>query len=276
VSIELSSLYVDLDFLSPLSDSRANRLVHFLADTVPQVVLDVGFGWAELLMRTLTASPRSLGIGIDRDANAIRHGKGLAANRGLGDRLTLLVGDAAVDGQRTGDAAICVGASQIWDPDFGTGPITEPLDYRRALTAIRGIVRRRGRVVYGEAIWSTTPTPEAIEPLAGRIDEFVQLATLLEIAASCGFAPMAFHEADLDEWDIFEAGMGACYARWLSEHGPDGPAADEVRQTAQGQRTRYLARQQGIGPKPTRDRRGGRVGYAYRPSVRWFEDLDGT
>ena len=245
VSIDLTRHYVDLAFLSPLSDGRADRLIRFLADGEPRVVLDVGCGWAELLLRTLSALADTIGIGIDRDTDAIEHGNVLAVSRGLDDRVTLIAGDASVEAQ-TADAVICIGASQIWDPGFGDGPITEPLDYRRALTAIRGLVPSGGRVVYGEAIWSTTPTVAAIAPLAGRLDEFVPLAALVEIVASCGFAPMAFHEADLDEWDTFESGVSACYARWLAGNDPQNPDSDDVRQRARRQRAAYLHGYRGV------------------------------
>jgi hypothetical protein len=246
VSIEMTPHYVDLAFLSPLSDPRAARLVQFLAGGEPRVVLDLGCGWAELLLRTLNAVPKSLGTGVDNDSQAIEHGRVLAANRGLSDRVTLIAGDASVEAPQRADGVICIGASQIWDPGFGNGPITEPLDYRRALTAIRGVVPRGGRVVYGEAIWSAAPTAAAIAPLAGRLDEFVSLAELIEIAVGCGFAPTAFHEADLAEWDVFESGVGACYARWLSDHDPEGPESDEVRQRARRHRDSYLHGYRGV------------------------------
>jgi hypothetical protein len=246
VPVELRPHYADLAFLSPLSDRRAARLVQFVADGEPRVVLDVGCGWAELLLRTLGALPEGLGIGIDRDVDAIEHGRVLAANRGLSDRVTLIAGDASVEAAQTADAVICIGASQIWDPGFGDGPITERLDYRRALTAIRGLVPRGGRVVYGEAIWSATPTAAAIAPLAGRLDEYVSLAELVETVTLCGFAPTAFHEADLAEWDVFESGIGACYSRWLSEHDPQDPESDDVRQRARRQRESYLHGYRGV------------------------------
>jgi SAM-dependent methyltransferase len=246
VPIDLTSHYVDLAFLSPLSDRRADSLIQFLADGEPRLVLDLGCGWAELLLRTLSALSDSVGVGIDRDPDAIEHGKANAVNRGLDDRLTLIAGDASVEAPESADAVICIGASQIWDPTFGDAPPTEPLDYRRALTAIRGLVPRGGRVVYGEAIWSTTPTAAAVAPLAGRLDEFVPLAELVEIATSCGFAPMAIHEADLDEWDTFESGVSACYARWLAGHDSHDPAAADVRQRADRQRAAYLHGYRGV------------------------------
>jgi SAM-dependent methyltransferase len=247
MAIDLTPPYVDLSFMSPLSDRRAEKLVQFLVNGVPEVVLDVGCGWAELLLRTVAASPGCRGIGIDRDAGAIDHGNRLAVSRDLDERVVLIAGDASVEAPQSADAVICIGASQIWaDPRAAGQPPTEPLDYHRALTAIRRTVPRGGRVVYGEAIWSAPPTAEAIAPLAGRLDEFVLLPELVEVAVDCGFAPMAIHEADADEWDSFESGYTACYGRWLAEHDPQDPDAEEVRQRAKRQREAYLQGYRGI------------------------------
>jgi SAM-dependent methyltransferase len=246
LATDLSPHYLDLAFMSPLSDRRADRLVQFLADSEPRTVLDLGCGWAELLLRTLSVLPDALGIGIDSDADAIEHGRALAASRGLADRVTLSAGDASAAAPKTADAVICIGASQIWDPNFAARGPTEPLDYRRALTAIRGLVARGGRVVYGEVIWSTAPNAAAAAPLLGRLDEFVPLADVVETAVDCGFASMAFHEADVDEWDIFESGYSACYARWLAGHDPQDPDADDIRQRARRQRVGYLNGYRGV------------------------------
>lgn len=247
MTIDLTPPFMDLTFMSPLSDSRAERLLRFLANGEPAVVLDVGCGWAELLVRAVVAAPGCRGVGIDRDVVAIEHGRQLAVRRGVDDRVTLIVGDVSIDPPESADAVICLGASQIWGDDEEDGsPPTKPLDYRRALTALRNIVPRRGRVVYGEAIWSAPPTAEAIAPLAGRLDEFVMLPDLVETAVECGFVPMAVHEADAGEWDTFESGYSACFARWLADHDTKDPDADEVRERAQRQRAAYLQGYRGI------------------------------
>jgi hypothetical protein len=100
--------------------------------------------------------------------------------------------------------------------------------------------------VYGEGIWSRPPTPAATAPLAGRDDEFVALAALVEIAEVHGFAVVAAHEASLDEWDVFEAGFTAGYAHWLAEHDPDDPETEEVRGLAARQHASYLGGYRGI------------------------------
>jgi SAM-dependent methyltransferase len=242
VSPEFTPPHADLTFMAPLSEERAARLVRFLTDGSPGSVLDIGCGWAELLLRVLEAAPDAVGEGVDLDAVAIGRGQELAAARGLGDRADLRVDDA-LDLRGGWDAVICIGASQVWG-----APVEEaqPLPYAPALAALRGLVNRGGRVVYGDGIWSRPPTPEALAPLAGREDEFKTLGEVATLAVEAGFAPLGVHEASPDEWDVFESGYAAAYARWLAAHDPDDPEADEVRAMAERQRSAYFAGYRGI------------------------------
>jgi hypothetical protein len=121
-----------------------------------------------------------------------------------------------------------------------------PLDYRSALGAIRAMVRTGSRVIYGEGIWAATPTPEALAPLAGRPDEYVFLPELLDIALDRGFAVAQVHQANLDEWDAFESGYTARYARWLASHSADHPDAPSVRNKMAAQRAAYFKGYRGI------------------------------
>ena len=173
---------------------------------------------------------------------AIAHGRSLADARGLSDRVDLRVGDA-LDLEGSWDRVVCIGASQVWG-----APVEEqqPLPYAAALTALRASVPLGGRVVYGEGIWSRPPTPAAVAPLAGRDDEFRTLGEVVRLAAEAGFAPLAVHEASMDEWDVFESGFAAGYAHWLVEHGTDDPEADEVRELAERQRAAYFSGYRGI------------------------------
>jgi SAM-dependent methyltransferase len=241
VTITLRPPHEHLAFMTPLSEQRADALVRFLGSQT-HTVLDLGCGWAELLLRTVAASPVATGVGVDSNEVSVAHGSELARERGISDRVDLRVGDArevVVDA----DAVICIGASQIWGP-----PVEEeqPLDYASALAALRAMVSPGARVLYGEGVWSAAPTPEAAAPLSGRLDEFLPLAGLLEVAVDHGFLPQTVHEASLDEWDEFESGYSACYAQWLVEHGADHPDADEVRAMAARQRAAYYAGYRGV------------------------------
>ena len=242
MSPDFTPPHADLTFMTPLSEERASRLVGFLADGSPGTVLDIGCGWAELLLRVLERAPDAIGEGVDLDAVAITHGQALADLRGLTDRVDLRVDDA-LDLKGGWDRVVCIGASQVWGP-----PVEElqPLPYAAALAALRSLVPRGGRVVYGDGIWSRPPTPAAVAPLAGRDDEFRTLGEVAQLAVDAGFAPLAVHEASLGEWDVFESGYAAGYARWLAEHDTDDPEADEVRELAERQRAAYFSGYRGI------------------------------
>jgi ubiquinone/menaquinone biosynthesis C-methylase UbiE len=228
----------DLTFMTPLSADRAERLVRFLAGDGERAVLDLGCGWGELLLRVVEASPQASGLGVDIDQAALEHGRGLARERGLADRVTFLDGDAKARPDGSADAVICIGASQIWGPPVEA---RQPLDYVSALSALRKVVAPGGRVLYGEGIWSRTPTTEAVAPLGGRLDEFVGLAELIELTVGQGFQPVQVHETNLDEWDEFESGSNARYTRWLAEHGTEHPDAAEVLDRAAKKRAGYFS-----------------------------------
>lgn len=95
--------------------------------------------------------------------------------------------------------------------------------------------------VHGESIWSQPPTPRATASLVGR-DEYVTLPELLELAVANGFAPLQVHEASRDEWDTFESGYSAAYARWLADHDADHEDRGEVKQRARASTGRLLQR----------------------------------
>lgn len=243
MTIERMPAHLDLTFMTPLSEQRADRLVAALADGLTGTVVDVGCGWAELLLRVVAAAPESHGLGIDLDAESIKHGQSLAAARGLADRVQLVAGDVRDELPEQADAVICIGASQIWGPPMEDA---QPLDYTAALSALRSLVPVGGRVLYGEGIWSAPPTATAAAPLSGRLDEFVTLPELVELTVAAGFQPMQVQEATVDEWDEFESGFSAAWSRWLAEHPADHPDAAEVRERAARQRASYLSGYRGV------------------------------
>lgn len=237
MTISLPPLHADLAFNAPLSQERAARLVRFLGEDLRGTVVDVGCGWAELLLRVVAAAPECAGLGLDVDAGALEHGRRLAAQRGLTDRVRLVEADGKDAFPGSADAVICIGASHVWSerPDGSL-----PMSYAAALRAIRAPLTRGARVAYGEGVWSVPPTAAAAAALGGRLDEFVSVAELVALAVEAGFAPVAVHEASLDEWDAFESGFSAGYAHWLSEHDPQHPDAAEVRARAARQWQGYL------------------------------------
>ena len=234
--------FTDLNYLSPMSDRRAEQLATFVMSAPEGAIVDVGCGWAELLMRAVEMSGNHTGIGIDIDAEALAYGRERATERGLGGRVTLHDGEGAALAPANATAAISIGAAQIWRRDSDD----ERLPYANALEGLRAVVDRGGRVVFGDGIWSTPPTPEATSALGGRDDEMVDLATLVDYTVDAGFMPLRVSEASLAEWDEFESAYSACYTRWLANHPPDHPDAADVRERARRQRDGYLRGYRGV------------------------------
>jgi cyclopropane fatty-acyl-phospholipid synthase-like methyltransferase len=235
--------HLDLTFMAPLSEERAAKLIDFVSANLVGTVIDIGCGWGELLIRILQATPNAMGVGIDLQESSIAHAQALARQRGIDDRITLKTGDARDHLPGSSDAAVCIAASQIWGPPVEA---KMPLDYRSALSAVRAMVRNGCPVIYGEGIWTATPTSEAVAPLAGRPDEYVFLPDLLDVARDSGFAVIQVHQATLDEWDAFESGYTARYARWLASHPPDHPDASTVRTKMEAQHNAYFRGYRGI------------------------------
>ncbi len=65
----------------------------------------------------LTRAPGLRGLGADLDGPAIAHGRSVAVERGLADRVDLVEGDAEAAAPDEAEAVICIGASQICGAD---------------------------------------------------------------------------------------------------------------------------------------------------------------
>ncbi len=222
---EIPPLYQDLSFNTPLSDARAADLIGMLDVGDQGLVADFGCGWGELLCRVAAAYPAAIAQGVDRGEANIARARAVAVERGLAN-VAFRVGDAA---QVTGpvDAAICIGASQVWG------------GFAAALTALAGIVRPGGRLLLGEAIWSRPPEPAATAALGGDPAEMPYLGEVVDMAVDVGFRVWHAGEASTDEWDEFESGYARGWERWLQAN-PDDVEATDVRDRADTHRRRYL------------------------------------
>jgi len=243
MAIAFPPLHQRLTFNTPLSEPRAQQLLAFLAQRANGTVVDVGCGWASLLLRLMEMKPTLRGLGIDLSAEAIGHAKNCVAASSVAAQIDLLCADVKENLPAEVQGAICIGASQIWGLPVED---RQPLAYAAALAALRKMVKPGAPVLYGEAIWSRPPTEAAVAPLAGRLDEFLLLPDLVDLAWQQGFAVVQTHEANQDEWDEFESGHLAKYACWLAEHGADHPDAQEVMMRAQGHRQAYFRGYRGV------------------------------
>jgi SAM-dependent methyltransferase len=185
--------HAGLSFNAPLGEERAARLVRELRVVPGGHVLDLGCGWAELLLRIVGASPGTTGTGVDDDAVALARGRRRAVETGLVDRVDLVEGDARGFRDR-GDLVVCVGAAHAWG---GAGP---------ALQALRGHLQPGGLLLFGDGFWAAEPRGWALETF-GPLPE--ALAGLIALAADAGLRCTAAEASTQAEWDAFEAGWRA-------------------------------------------------------------------
>jgi SAM-dependent methyltransferase len=219
---------------TPLSEAHAALLVS--ACEVPEDgrVLDLGCGWGELLLRFLESALGSTGDGVDTAPEALRRAEGLAAARGLGDRVRFRERPAASWSGSGYDVAVCVGSTHAW-----------PGGTADALRALRSAVNAGGRVLLGDGFWAREPTPAALAGLGASREDLTTLDGLVRLATEAGFRPLQVTVADEREWDLFEAAWCAGGERWALAN-PDDPRCAAVCAILDEHRRGYLAGYRGI------------------------------
>jgi SAM-dependent methyltransferase len=123
------------------------------------------------------------------------------------------------------DAALCLGASFIWDGLPGT------------LAALDPAVRGGDFIAVGEPYWREWPLPERAEPDEG--EDYLPLPDTIERFQTVGLELVALIDASLDDWDRYESLHWLTAEKWLTEHTHD-PDAENIRVLNGRFRDRYL------------------------------------
>jgi SAM-dependent methyltransferase len=123
------------------------------------------------------------------------------------------------------DAALCLGASFVWDGLAGT------------LHALTPAVRPNGHVVVGEPYWRAWPVPADVE--AERYGDYVDLAATVARFEGAGLSPVALIDSSLDDWDRYESLHWLAAEKWLAEN-PEDPDAASIRAQHEEDRDWYL------------------------------------
>jgi SAM-dependent methyltransferase len=220
------SRYRYLSFNAPLGEARADAIAARLAAAGPADVLDVGCGWAELLLRVLQRQPAATGLGVDTDDDLLDRGRQAARERGLAGRVRLesLAADRVTE---PADLVIAVGSSHA----FGTNA--------QALAALWPLVRPGGRLLFGDGLWDPRAATGDLALVWDDLPELPELDGLVDLAVAAGFRPLWIETANRDELDAFESGFLADEEEWLLTH-PGHPLAAEVRERADEHRRRWL------------------------------------
>ncbi len=180
--------HAHLTFNAPLSEGRAARLVTELPLAPGRHVLDLGCGWAELLLRVVAAHPAATGTGVDRDRAALDRGRLEAARRGLHERVDLVEANLPTFEDK-GDLVLCVGAGHA----FGGAAA--------ALRRLRELVTPGGRVLFADGFWERPPGNVA----RSRHGDLPVFEGLQLLARGAGFAVERAERSSSEEWDAFEA-----------------------------------------------------------------------
>jgi ubiquinone/menaquinone biosynthesis C-methylase UbiE len=206
------ALYARMRWNMPLSGEHAELLLDRLDLRPGQRIADAGCGWGELLLTAVDrAGAGASGIGVDTDESLLDQARREAAARGL--PVEFVNADAA-SWHGTAERVLCTGASHAFG---GTAD---------ALRSLARVVPAGGRLLYGDAVWSQPPTPEAVALLG---EDIVSLPELLEAARAAGWRVIHFSETDQREWDDFESTFRAGRQEWLLAN-PGDPKADEIRE----------------------------------------------
>jgi SAM-dependent methyltransferase len=222
------ALYARMRWNMPLSPGHAELLLDRLDLRHGQRIADLGCGWGELLLTAIGhAGAGTVGVGIDTDESLLGRGRREAAARGLPVEFR----NADVASWRgTADRALCTGASHAFG---GTAD---------ALRSLAGVVPAGGRLLYGDAIWSREPSPEAVGLLG---EDIGSLAGLLDAARASGWRVIHVSEADQREWDDFESTFRAGRQEWLLAN-PGHPRAADIREWLDDRERGYVTVYRGI------------------------------
>jgi hypothetical protein len=214
---------------NPTSPGKIRALGEYLGLDASAIVLDVASGGGGPAI--VLAGAFGCRITCIEKAQEFHAAAGQRVSEaGLRDLIDLIQADARDFrlGEGAYDAALCLGASFVWDGLSGT------------LEALEPTVRTDGFVVVGEPYWRLWPIPSTykIDP-AWSGDEYVTLPATLDRFRAAGLEPVAAIDASLDDWDRYESLHWLAGEEWLHTN-PYDPEVEEIRARLNRDRDAYV------------------------------------
>jgi SAM-dependent methyltransferase len=164
---------------------------------------------------------------IERAPEFVADARRLISGAELEDRIELVEADAATFELGRYDAALCIGATFVYD---GLVPTLERL---RPAAPLLGV---------GEPYWRTWPLPPGPDSDGDKRtaeDDWLPLPETIERAESTGVRVVSLIASSEDDWDRYESLHWQALDRWLAVN-PDHPQAEEFRARGAAARDRYL------------------------------------
>jgi len=182
---------------SPISPVRLDRLIRELELEPQHLVLDVGCGSGELLLRVAEVHG-CRGLGVDLHEGKIGEAREAAAQRlAPGVDVKFRVQNAAeLTPPPSYDRGFCLGATFA----FCMGPSA----YERALTGLKRLVSPGGLLLVGEPYWKQPPAPEYRDLLGDPVGTYRDHAENVLFAESLGLTPLYAATSSDEDWDDFE------------------------------------------------------------------------
>jgi precorrin-6B methylase 2 len=214
-----------LDIQNPTSRAKIELLGEHLGLTNGSHVLDVASGrGGPALILAGTFGCRITGIEKAEEFDAVARRR--VRDEELEGLVELIQADARQYplAQDRYDAAICLGASFIWEGLEGT------------IEALKPAVRSMGLIVVGEPYWRIWPLPEGH---AWSDEGYLPLDATIERFRTAELEPVSVIDASLDDWDRYESRRWQAADRWLRSH-PDDPDAESIRSRSARDRDEYF------------------------------------
>ena len=225
-AIPLPGKYSYLQFNAPMSTELADTLARRLVARQPATVLDIGCGWAELMLRALSLAPDASGLGIETNELLVARAMMNAKARSIDDRVAFRV-ELPTAASDTADVVMCVGADHIYGSQ------------QDALTALYELVQPGGTLLLGTGYWEVEPSPTQAATIGAEPGDHRLLADLVDLALATGFRLLDLRTATRREWEEFELGFLADWENWLIDRSDEGQAA-AIRASADTHRNGYL------------------------------------
>ena len=213
----------DHELQNPTSPEKIRELGERLRLGPDSRVLDMACGTAGPAVLLATQFGCRI-VGVERAPEFAAAARERVDAAGLGGRVEIVEGDAAAYPLEPSsfDAALCLGATFVWDDLDGT------------LAALAPAVRPGGHVAVGEPFWRSWPLPEGVDDLG-----YLPLAATVARIEAAGLPLVTLIASSQDDWDRYESLHWRALEDWL-ETNADAPEAGRIRERYERQRDDYL------------------------------------
>ncbi|WOJ95997.1 methyltransferase domain-containing protein [Congregibacter brevis] len=219
-------------FNSPLSNNKADYLIECLKVDNGNVVLDIGCGDGEFLIRLLEASDVR-GIGVDINQACIATASTRATERLRNGAVEFRHGDFLEQTFESNsfDVVICIGASHVFD--------SGEMAYPACIDAVTQLLKPGGRALIGESYWKRPPESEYVEFIGEPVGIYQDHQGNVSVAESLGLDAVCAVVSSDEEWDAFEWSHYRQAHRYAAEN-PNTPAATQRLERSRMWRDGYL------------------------------------